>query len=68
MDGILGRWRDYARNGYGGNVQLRRLRVQDCQGTVLEVIDPGVGDAAVVAVENRWKAKLRTRVFGLNDN
>lgn len=67
-EGFWGRWTDYAQNGHGGNVELKKLNSTDWQATVLEVVNPTASQEDVVAIENSWKEKLKTREFGLNEN
>ncbi|WP_248928660.1 GIY-YIG nuclease family protein [Paenibacillus hamazuiensis] len=73
-EGILGRWKVYARNPSGGNVKLAALLAQDplrylqFQYTVLQTLPKTLTMQEVVEVENKFKLKLGTRAFGLNLN
>lgn len=64
-DNLWGRFLDYAKNGHGGNVELKARAPRVYQMTVLEVVNSEV-DVAVA--EEAWKKKLMTREFGLNRN
>lgn len=64
--GFYQRWMQYARDGHGGNVRLkRRQRPSDYQVTILQVAGSGedLGE-----LESLWKAKLQSREMGLNAN
>lgn len=66
--GIYGRWAAYAKNGHGGNLELKDLDPTNFQFSILEIV-PGTATAdSVIECENRWKEKLGTRNFGLNRN
>jgi hypothetical protein len=65
--GFYGRWLDYVRDGYGGNVGLKSRDPSDYQVSILQV----AGDAEafeIDAMETRWKQKLQSREMGLNRN
>lgn len=67
--GFLQRWLSYL-DGHGGNVGMRELRgaPEDYDVTILEVSGSRAVDADVLAAEARWKAKLGSKVHGLNRN
>ena len=67
-NGFLGRWRDYAANGHGGNVKLIARPESDYVMSVLETAASSASDQDVLDSEAIWKAKLGTRSFGLNGN
>lgn len=73
-DGILGRWKEYARNPSGGNVRLIAHLAQDpsryhqFQYTILQTLPKTLTMQEVIEVENKYKLKLGTRAFGLNSN
>jgi len=67
-EGLLGRWRNYAANGHGGNVMLRSREPSNYQVSILEVAGSLDSDADILALESRWKAKLQSREMGLNAN
>lgn len=62
-ESLWGRFQDYAANGHGGNVELRRLGRRPYQVTVLEVVN---SDTGIERTEEAWKRKLLSREFGLN--
>ena len=74
-EGIWGRWSAYAKNGHGGNTELRLL-LQNAgsdhsghfQYSILEVCDLNAGENFILNRESHWKAVLRTREYGLNSN
>ena len=75
LDGIWGRWRDYAQEGHGNNRQLRALVVDNpdaCPAgfrfSLLQVLPKTTANSEVIRVENVFKAKLGSRVTGLNLN
>jgi hypothetical protein len=73
-DGILGRWKSYARSGHGGNLQLRELITQDpsCittwQYSILTTLSQSVTRDEVIQLESLYKQKLGSRAHGLNSN
>ena len=66
--GFWGRWDDYVRNGHGGNIGLKALPRADYQVSILEVAASSASNDDIFAMEARWKTKLLTRQFGLNQN
>jgi len=66
--GIFGRWSEYAKNGHGGNQELIGLNPSNFKFSILEIVSPTYTADDVIAIENRWKEKLGTRQFGLNNN
>lgn len=66
--GIWGRWTSYARDGHGGNLELRKLDPSTFQFSILEIMSATTTAEGVVLCENRWKEKLGTRTNGLNRN
>lgn len=67
-ENIHGRWRDYARNGHGGNRELRNSRPEDLRFSILQRTSPDLEPDAIVALEASWKERLHTRESGLNRN
>jgi hypothetical protein len=68
-ENMLGRWRNYASSGHGGNRLLRQRDPKNFQFTILERVSPDMDANDVVRLERRWKERLHTRTpFGLNDN
>ena len=66
--GFWGRWEDYAASGHGGNKRMLDIPASDYQVSILEVASSTAGLTELIAIENRWKEKLKTREFGLNAN
>lgn len=67
-DNLLGRWRDYARSGHGGNRDLRRSKPEDLKFSILQRTSPDIQLEEIVALEASWKNRLHTREAGLNLN
>lgn len=74
VDGILGRWTEYAKSLHGGNIQLQQLLKDDSsyaknfQYTILQTLPKTLTKTEVIEYETLYKRKLGTRVFGLNSN
>jgi hypothetical protein len=72
--GIWRRWTEYARNGHGGNKELRRLtntdpeHVKHWRLSILELADVTASDESVLQRESHWKQVLLSRTHGLNAN
>jgi hypothetical protein len=70
--GIWGRWRDYARCGDGGNVQLRDLIKKDgayprnFRFSLLHILPRTMARNEVLKREQLYMKKLGTRATGLN--
>lgn len=68
-DNILGRWKNYARSGHGGNKLLRGQDPQHFRFSILQILRQDESAVDVIAQENRWKTRLHSRApLGLNDN
>lgn len=71
---LLQRWRGYVKtNGLGGNMGLKEHLVnegkpENLKFSILQVLDNSLSKQQVDDIENRWKEKLMTREFGLNEN
>ena len=68
LDNLLGRWRNYALSGHGGNKLLRNRNPENFIFTILQRVSPGMSAEDIIKLENSWKDRLHTRTFGLNDN
>jgi hypothetical protein len=74
LDGIWGRWQQYAKNGHGNNKLLRKLIKSDdaypgaFRYSVLQVLPKSTKDSEVIRWETRYKTKLGCRTTGLNAN
>lgn len=73
--GFWSRWSDYYTNYHGGNLGLKKLykshglvAFQRFNYSILETCDIDLSAESVIEIENRWKTKLLTREFGLNEN
>lgn len=74
-DGVWGRWSDYVAHPYhGGNEGLaRRLENESTNHhnwrfSLLEVMSTTTRSKEVLAAESRWKRRLGSRTYGLNQN
>ena len=66
---LLGRWRDYAASGHGGNRLLRKRDPRHFRFTILQRVSPDMDVHDVIRLEGTWKERLHTRSpYGLNDN
>jgi hypothetical protein len=66
---LLGRWRNYAASGHGGNHLLRQRDARNFRFTILERVSPDMAAEEVIRLEATWKERLHTRApQGLNDN
>lgn len=74
-EGIWKRWSNYAKNGHGDNMEIRRLlseknneHAEHFQFSLLEVCDLNASKNYILSREAHWKNVLRSREFGLNSN
>jgi hypothetical protein len=69
-DNLLGRWKNYASNGYGGNILLKPPSdPHNFQFSILERLGPDESPETVIELEKTWKLRLHTRApEGLNEN
>lgn len=75
---LLGRWQSYAKNGHGGNKELKKLVSEktidyvrkNFHYTILDIYKSAVNDKVILDRESWWKDILLTRNpdFGYNDN
>jgi len=66
-DNILGRWTAYAQSGHGGNKRLRLSNPDDLRFSILELTSPDLIPKDVVAIETRWKKRLHTQGYQMNE-
>lgn len=72
--GILGRWKQYASDGHGGNTELAALvggdpgRMVGFQYSILRVFGLGASPAQIYAAEEHYKRALLSRSHGMNRN
>ncbi len=73
-DGIYGRWKQYAKNGHGDDVVLRKLVEEDAnhvlsfQWIILEILPLKIIKEKAIGRENFYKEKFCSRQFGYNKN
>jgi hypothetical protein len=68
-DNLLGRWRNYAASGHGGNRLLKQRDPRYFKFSILQRVSPDLESADVIRLEKTWKERLHTRApTGLNDN
>lgn len=73
-EGILGRWKNYSLTKHGGNKLLINLleahpnQYKNFRFTILHTISQAMTGKEIVEYEKRYKEKLGTRAFGLNQN
>ena len=77
-DMILGRWSNYADNGHGGNLELKKLVAEkgldyvkeNFHYSILDIYKSTVDDETIIGRESWWKEILLTRnpSFGYNAN
>ena len=67
---LLQRWKEYARDGHGGNVELKALRNPSYQMSVLHAVPMEFPDENILQSEQAWKRKLMSMAnqHGLNRN
>jgi len=73
-DGIWGRWKNYVKNGNGGNKKLKQLTqnnsdyANNFEFTILMLLPKTITEEEAIKKENIYKKKLGTKVHGLNSN
>jgi hypothetical protein len=67
-EGFWNRWRCYVQTGHGQNVALKSRAPSDYRVSILEVAGTASTADEILAMEQRWKAKLQSRKMGLNRN
>lgn len=72
---IWQRWSAYAKDGHGGNLELKALLSEHGSDykyhfkySILEVCNMNLGNEFIIERETYWKEVLQTREFGLNKN
>ena len=73
--GIWHRWSEYANNGHGGNVELKKLLADEgaeyaeyFRYSILEITDLHDSHDNILQRESHWKDILMSRIYGLNAN
>lgn len=68
-ENLLGRWKDYAASGHGGNALLKNRDARNFRFTILQRVSPDEDPWEVNRLEGTWKKRLHTRTpDGLNEN
>ena len=71
-DMLLGRWKNYIKNGHGGNVELKSLKFEYIKKyfrySILETFKSTTDDGIILERESWWKDVLQSRKFGYNKN
>jgi len=75
VEGIWGRWREYAASGHGGSTRLRELIDRDPNSyparfrfSLLQILPKTMPLGEILEREKSYKRKLGSRAFGLNPN
>ena len=75
VEGVWGRWREYAKLGHGGDELLRKLIECDPASyparfrfSLLQILPKSMRDYEIIRRETLYKRKLGSRAFGLNPN
>lgn len=67
-DNILGRWKNYAASGHGGNKALKTRDPNNFMFSIIQRVSPDLEPEEVIEIEATWKTRLHSRDFGLNEN
>ena len=67
-ESIRQRWNEYATNGHGGNVELRKRDPKSFRFSLLRVFDPSTPTRAIDVAESHFKSALDSRKHGMNRN
>lgn len=67
-ENLLGRWQTHVRRDRGVTAELSKRDPSTFVFSILELLAPSATIDEVVLVENAWKERLGTRVWGLNSN
>lgn len=71
-EGLLGRWKTYAQNGHGNNIELLNIlkndpkRINNFRYSILQTFPTNVTKVQILKEEMNYIDKLGTRAFGLN--
>jgi len=74
VEGVWGRWTEYAKNGHGGNKLLKKLIQNDAaypdafKYSILQILPPTFARSVVLDSERLYKEKLGSLATGLNEN
>lgn len=73
-DGLFGRWCCYVNSHHGHNKKMKELicyypeRYHAFQFSILQILPKTIITEDIVKIENKWKARLLSKKFGMNDN
>lgn len=67
-ENVRQRWRAYAADGHGGNVELKHIDPTSFRFSLLRVFDPATPTREIDKAESHFKNALDTRRHGLNRN
>lgn len=67
-ENLIGRSRNYADTGHGGNIGLRGSRPDDLRFSILKLTVPTAAPDVFFGREKLWKQRLHTRTCRLNAN
>jgi hypothetical protein len=68
-DGFLGRWREYAKNGHGGNKELKEIKdFSQVKFSILYICSALISKKEIRSYEDLFKDKLGSKAYGLNRN
>ncbi len=74
-DGLMGRWETYVMTGGHGNnkglieyLKSGKHSCHDLQFSVLQVLSKSLSKEQILDAEKKWKKRLLSREFGLNEN
>ena len=73
-DGLFGRWCCYVNSHHGHNKKMKELicdypeRYHAFQFSILQILPKTLIPEDVIRIESKWKARLLSAIFGMNDN
>ncbi len=68
-ENLIGRWKNYAASGHGGNKLLKSRDPNNLTFSILQILPHDTEPDVVINLENTWKERLHTRFpDGLNSN
>ena len=73
-DGLFGRWCCYVNSHHGHNKKMKELicyypeRYHTFQFSILQILPKTIITEDIVKIENKWKARLLSKKYGMNDN
>lgn len=67
-ENLLSRWRGHVARDKGVTARLVARDPRTFRFSILELLNPSLDASDVIEIENKWKERLHTRQFGLNEN